>query len=309
MRAVSLADARIIETVNSRFIPLFIDYRAPNQPAEFMRISLDMDRQIRVATKEKEQIQMAVFRPSGEIVDGWPHAEKWSPDLVYRRLEDIVDREDLQAGDPVFPETTPASRKSRPDDLVLEITSRFLITEEQARLWDPLIRAESDRVNTWEYPPEDLILHRVKAPSVDWLVMSKPDWTTLVEPPGGGRASSWRVEGEPALRILRALVPPNELHLLTDDRLGSFEMTAHRTAREGDRVTIRLAGRIERNHPFWAEGDDDVAAAHYCGYVEYDTKRKEILSFRLATLDGTYRGQKSHPSLDIPWGVGIFGHP
>lgn len=324
VRAVPLADSQLIETVNTHFIPVFIDNRDQKRPAQikfwgdkmFEREEQFIENFKRLSPGQSLEdgcgwgsVRLTIFRPDGEVMDVLPTGDALIPERVNEWLAGMLARGAFRRIEPVFPERSPETRKGRPDDLVVQAASRFLVSLEEARLLDPAIREVSVARKGWEASPTSALEHRVMAPSQNWFLLAREDWEALLGPRGASRGASWDVPRALAFKLGWHLSPPNENHDLEPERVRRLTMKGQVVESDGQTLVVRLTGTVERNHPWWDARDDETASARFIGYLTYDRAQDRVRSFELVTQEGRYKGGTLRPFLDVPWCASFVGHP
>jgi hypothetical protein len=127
-------------------------------------------------------------------------------------------------------------------------------------------------------------------PSQDWVVLSRPEWTSLL-PRGEVRVNStWNPSEDVIKKVLRHFYPPTENTELKTNRFETLVIHACVESIEHGIARARLEGRLRMKHPFYHKDDNNFVEAELVGYLGFNIATREITSLRLVTDSGRYGG-------------------
>jgi hypothetical protein len=294
MRAGPLSNPKVIELLNSYFVPVYTSNDFISGPADSQKEE----------QKERERVYSAFLQ--AKLSAGTVHVYVLSPDAVplgsihaahvgdkdpatgkdqtQLLLEKTIRELKTMKGDALVaprPQSFPPKVDQRADALVLHLTARK-ISEQGKGSWN-------------EFPAED------------WIVLSPDQWRKLL-PAGQGRPSrqihvgdSWNIDNEASAPILTRFFPQTECCTAKDSELlsatGNYK---HRledqrlrgtvVAVDSDKVTARLDGHSKVLHQFYPNHPypPTVSTAKIVGYLVFDTTRNKIECLRLVSEGGKF---------------------
>jgi RNA polymerase sigma-70 factor (ECF subfamily) len=258
LRGGPLSDPRVIELLNSRFVPVYASTEDKSNK-ECARIARDSLKAGLGAGTEF----LYFLDPEGKVVDS-AHICTSTTESLLSKLRQHGCGEEGPALAPPLPQSAPASGASR----VFHVTSRYL--DAQGRL-------EKGQKDYHAFPAEE------------WLTISPSEEAALVPDSSAPPGSSWIVDPSVALRLLSRFYP------LTGNRTAPEKnliqealLSAKVVAGRGGIAWIRLDGRVQLDHSFFADRDHRAVDAALVGYIEYDRRAKSLRSFRLITDHAAY---------------------
>lgn len=275
VRSRALSDPRVIDLLNSSFVPAYIsnaDYEPLGEAP-----AAEKERRDRIFA-EAERMELPwgmdclyLLEPmDGRVKDVLP-LSKASPDATQRWLE-------ANRKTPAGPALVTLSRQSVPPPappgaMVLHLTARYLDAEGHV---------ETHRPDFHEVPGED------------WIVLSAEEARQLAPGPG----ESHVLGAELAERLLTRAHPSDISVESAPDRRNRIEIAELRATRIS-RSYVRLDGRLEMQRTFTqlTPSPERTVTALLKGFVELEPDGLRIRSLRLATLSARYGGQ--------PFGVAI----
>jgi hypothetical protein len=296
MRAGPLSNAKVVEMVNSYFVPVYTsneDYRkegvAPaEEKAEYQRIY----REALKAKLSTGTVHVYIVTPDGHPVDSLHVATASQVD----KLLDLLQRNQAKFKTPagktlVKPAPQSAAPAATADDLVLHVTSRYLLRKGKELV--PLkeeARLGQTRHASWS-----------ALPSENWVVLSGPEGKKLVTPAKLEIGTSWELDKSVAAKVLTYFYPQTENNDIKKNRIDELTMTAKVVSLKEGVARVRLEGSLKMKHPFYHKDDENFVQASVLGYLDYEVGKQRIRSLRLATETATYRKQ--------PFGVAVRSLP
>lgn len=270
VRARALSDPRVIELLNSCFVPAYIS----NADYEGLGDASPEEKRLRgriFAEAEQKKLPwgmdcLYLLEPAdGRVKETMP-LSKASPEATRQWLQ--ANRR-TAPGAPLMT----SCRQSQPPPappgaLVLHLTARYLDAEG---------RVETHRPDFHEFPGED------------WIVLSPEEGRQLTPGPGESRP----LGAELAERLL-TLAHPSDISVHGDpdgrNRIDVAELKATRVSRS----YVRLEGRLEMRRTFTqlTPSSEQAVTAHLSGFVELEAGGSRIRSLRMATLSASYGQQK-----------------
>jgi hypothetical protein len=284
MRASSFSSAKVINLLNSYFVPVHMSNQAQDEgsgaPAREKAAKDRIYREALAAGLKAGSVCAYMIAPDGRPVAVAPLNEGVAadPDRLAELLERVIRDLKVAKGDPLVRPKPPSAPAAGADALVLHVVARYL-----ERRGD-------------EYVPHDVkgVLGTKKAgnwanlPSESWVVLSKPQWTKLL-PPGDVRPNaSWEPDQEVAANVLKHFYPPTENTDLAKNRIDAQPLRARVESIEKGVARARLEGRLRMKHPFYHKDDNNFVEASLIGYLEFDVGKQGVRSLRLVTDDASY---------------------
>ncbi len=304
MRASSLSNAKVIELLNSYFVPVYLrnqDYTdlgsAPQaEKAEMNRIYLAAIK----ADLPAGTVCVYLLTPAAQPVDTAPlnRPEATDPERLAEKLSRVVRDWKIAKGDPIVrPKPQSQPKPSDPDSAVFHLTARYL-----ERVGDDLVRIDAQSVlgsqkgGNWA----DL-------PSEDWIVLDRAEWTKLL-PTGEVRVNtSWEPDEQVAAKLLKRFFPPTENTDFEKNRIDEQTLRARVESIERGVVRASLEGRLKMKHSFYHQDDNKFVQASVRGYLEFDATKQRLRSLRLVTDDAQYGGNTN--GVQQPFGVALRSVP
>jgi len=265
LRARALSDPRVIELLNSCFVPAYIsnaDYgelggASPEEKKLATRIW---------ATSEQAKLPwgmdcLYLLEPAdGRVKETLP-LSKATPDATWQWLE--ANRRTPPGAPLVKPSRQSVPPPAPPGALVLHLTARYL---------DAQGHVETHRPDFHEVPGED------------WIVLSPDEAGQLAPRPGEPR-----LLGSALAERLLTCAHPADISVDSDpDGRNQIEI-AELTATRVSRSYVRVEGRLEMRRTFTqlTPSRDRTVTARLKGYVEFEADGSRIRSLRMASLSAT----------------------
>jgi len=267
MRAGPLSNSKVIELLNSCFVPVYAvneDY-GPNGPApaeekaERQRIFKEgYERHWSVGT-----VHVYVLRPDGHLFGTLHVAEAAQTDKLLVLLERAVAELKPVRGQPV---TAPAPQSCRPEcdkeSLPLHLVARSL-----------------DGRGAWsEFPVEN------------WLVLSRAEIEQLLAPEKFVAGTQWTLDPNLSKKILTHFYPATETNDVGKNRFERQSLTATVTSVKEGFARAWLAGDLKMEHWFYHKPDGKLVEATVVGFVDFNVDRKQIQTLQLVTDEAKYGG-------------------
>jgi hypothetical protein len=272
MRAGPLSNAKVIQTLNHFFVPVYVsmeDYEdagaaAKEEKAEYRRIYLEAAQ----AGLSVGTVHAYVLTPAGHPMDSLHVAKAAEGNNLQHMLTAAVEKLKTVPGEALVKPTTQAACPVKPSDGSLTIH----------------VVAQAEGTN-----PADGSWHAF--PGEDWVVLKQSEAARLLPP--GARPSklgdSWDVDRDVAGRILTYFYPQTENNDISTNRIDRQELKASIVSIAGDRATARLQGSLRMKHTFYPHREDDnFVNATFVGFLVFDPTTHKIRSLRLATENATY---------------------
>jgi hypothetical protein len=290
LRASSLSSTKVIDLLNSYFVPValrnqdFDDEGAASaeEKAEKARIYGDALKTgmhagtVCVYLVSPEGTPMAVAPANETLV--------YDPDRLAELMLQVVRQLDVVKSAPSIATKpdSPAPRMSG-GSLRLHIVARYL--ERKGDVCVPCdVKAVLGTKNGRNW---------ANLPSQDWVVLSRLESTSLL-PRGEVRVElTWTPSEDVTAKLLRHFYPPTENTDLKTNRVEKLVIQARVESIERGMARARLDGRMRMKHPFYRRDDNNFVEADLVGYVEFNTNTREIQSLRLVTDNGRYGNDAS----------------
>ena len=259
MRAGPLSDPKIIEMLNAYFVPVYISNEEYEQEGSAPAAEkLERNRIWHEAHQKKLSsgtVHVYLLTPEGDVFNSLHVAHAIEKNNLRAALAKAIAERKLTPGKPLIP---PAPQSMAPkhaaDDAVLHVIAR------------------GTGHGSWrEFPGEN------------WIVLSKQEQAAF-----GDKADA-NIHAGIARKILTYFYPQTENNNATPSRIE--EASLHKVeVKSTDSVTaFRLEGKVRLKHAFYPhKPDNSEVVAPVLGWVEYDSREKKIISFRLATDDAHY---------------------
>jgi RNA polymerase sigma-70 factor (ECF subfamily) len=258
LREGPLSTSEVIEMLNSRFVPVYVNTEDP--------ANKDHARIYKEALKAKlgaGSEQLYFLEPEGAVVD--------SLAICHVTTASLLESLRKHAREP-GPTLVPPALQSLPpaETKVLHLTARYL--DPQGR---PLKPNKSASYHAF--------------PAEDWVGLSPADEAALVPDAAAPLGAAWDVDLGVAGRLLCRLYPLTGNHGPPEqNHIGEAGLHANVVAGRRSIAWIRLEGRVRLGHSFFANKDERSVEGSVLGYLEFDRKTKTILTLRLVTEHAVY---------------------
>lgn len=292
MRASSLSNAKVIELLNSCFVPVYLNNR-------------DYDEKTGRASPEEKAEKARIFReafagtvcsyilgPDGKAIDSSVVSKSYKPDVLLPLLEKTIAKLKVDKGETlVKPLLRSRCPQAAEDALVLHLVARYLVKKGSSLVPLSATHLGTNKAGNWN-----------DTPSENWIVLAKPEWTKLLPAtPDVEVGTTWDLDRETASRFLLYCYPPTEENDVSRNRIGEQILKARVLSNANGIVKLRLDGSLKMNHPFYPRSvksklESKQVQARLVGVVEFDADRKRIRTFQMVTDGATYDG---------PFGVAI----
>jgi RNA polymerase sigma factor (sigma-70 family) len=269
LRARALSDPRVIELLNSCFVPAYIS----NADYDDLGGASPEEKKLRTRIwVEAEQAKLPwgmdfiyLLEPADGRVKGTLQLSKATPDATRQWLE--ANRRTPPGATLVRPSRQSVPPPASSGALVLHLTARYLDAEG---------RVETHRPDFHEVPGED------------WIVLSPDEGRQLAPPPGESRLLGIDL----ARRILTCAHPSDISVDIDPDGRNRIEV-AELKATRASRSYVRLEGRLEMRRTFTqlTPSSERTLTAILKGFVELEAGGSGIRSLRMATLSASSGGQ------------------
>jgi len=289
MRAGPLSNTKVIELLNSYFVPVYTS----NDFISGDPGSLEEEK------KERDRVYRAFLE--AKLSAGSVHVYVLSPDAI-----PLGSIHAAHVGD-----KDPATGKDR-TQLLLEKTIADLKTAKGHPLVTPRPQSEPPKVAKGE-----IVLHLTarkitekgkgswnEFPAEDWIVLSAQQWKKLLRPAEDRQihvGDSWNVDIEASTPILIRFYPQTECCTANDwELLSATGKYKHRledqslrgtvVSVDSEKVTARLEGRSKVLHQFYPNHPypPTVSTAKIVGYLVFDPTKTKIESLRLVSEGGRF---------------------
>jgi len=251
----------VVELLNAYFVPVYVsneDY-APAGCASAAE-KLERNRIWHEAAHKKLSsgtVHVYLLTPDGDVFNSLHVANASNKDNLRSALEKAIADRKLTAGKPVIPPVPQsASPKCAADDVVLHVVAR------------------GSGHGSWR-----------QFPGENWVVLSKLEQAAFDD------KASADIPADIARKILTYFYPQTENNNATPDRIEEAALRKSVEKSAAGVTALRLEGKVRLNHSFYRHQDEREVVAPVLGWVEFDTRQKKIVSFRMAT-DGALYGKE-----------------
>jgi hypothetical protein len=266
MRAGPLSDIKVIDLLNSSFVPVYAsneDYEGagkapPAEKAERQRIYGDfITRRLGAG-----DVHIYVVTGSGQAVESLEVAKATQPEVLYGFLQRVAAKLSVKPGGPAIP---PHSQSVPPT------------VEKDAMVFHTVARGS--RQGSWrEFPGEN------------WTVLRPAEWTLLLPHSAAKVGDSWEVPEKAARKLLTNFYPQTEDTRDADRNLideCSLRMKAIGMT-EGT-LRVRMEGSLKMRRRF-APGSKDFfpLSAAVIGFMDISSGSPQIRRFNLTTWTATF---------------------
>jgi hypothetical protein len=269
MRAGPLSNNKVIELLNSSFVPVYTvneEYaRNGSAPAEE---KVERERIFKEGYERRWSVgtvHVYVLRPDGHLFGTLHVAEAAQVEKLLVLLEKAVTELKTASGKPVVP---PAPQAQKPecdkDSIALHLVARSL-----------------DGRGAWgEFPVEN------------WIVLNPAQAKALLAPQNLAIGTTWDIDKETATTLLTHFYPATENNDVAKNKFERQSLRATVVSIDNGVARARLEGDMKMEHWFYHKPDGKFVEATVVGYLDFDTAMKEIRSLRLVTDEATYGGGK-----------------
>lgn len=258
LRGGPLSDPRVIELLNSRYVPVYASTRDKSDK-DLSRIG----RESLKAGFGSGTEHLYFLDPDGKVVD--------SHHICTIRTPGLIERLERHAAGPAGPTLTPPVPQSAPPSArgpLLHVTSRYLDRKGQV---------EKGQTSYHAFPAEE------------WVELTPADEAALVPLPEAPLNATWAVDLAVAARLLSRVYPLTANMIDPEkNRIQAAGLTGRVVAGRRDIAWIRLDGRVSIDHPFFPDRDHRPVESAVTGYLEYHRTERKIRAFRLITDRAVY---------------------
>jgi hypothetical protein len=223
MRAGPLSDRRVIDVLNSNFVPVYIaneDYRGPKptvppeERAELARIYQEgRTRGIRLGTASP-----IVLTP-----DGHPHVLVPIAGATLATLNRAIQEFKPQPGPPLMMPTLQSVPPSAPADC---ITLHLISRGEDRGSWGAV-------------------------PAENWIILTHEEWSKLLPSTPASPGQAWELDRDVTAKILAYFYPQTENYNASIDRIEDQRLTAKALTVTDGVVTARVDGFVNMQQAFY----------------------------------------------------------
>ena len=300
MRASSFSNSKVIDLLNQYFVPVTADgnyYENSGLVAKEETVAYRRVFEQFYALNDKRKadgkpvlsvgtVHAYVLSSDGKPLDSL-HVADAGPEHLIAMLERAIKDLDVPKGKPIVkPVPLSVPPKAKSDDLVLHLTSRYLV----ARGQEGARKGIDD-----DFVPLDAILGTEKSgqwnalPSEEWLVLKQADWSKLLPSAAPKVGDAWDLDKDVATQLLTRFYPTTENNNLSKNRIDEQALRATAVSIKDGVVRARLDGSLKMKHAFYPTRDDDNRVdATVIGYIEFDQDKSRIRTLRLITDKATY---------------------
>jgi hypothetical protein len=268
MRAGPLSNKRVIELLNSYFVPVYTvneEYgKKGSAPAEEKAERERIFKAGYAAKKSVGTVHVYLIAPNGDFLDSLHVSEASKPKRLIALLEKTVTDLKLISGSPVAkPRPQSEAPACEKDCLVLHLTARSL-----------------DGKGAWsEFPVEN------------WIVLSPADQRQFTGASKELRVGdSWEIDAETSKKLLTHFYPATENNDVSKNRFSEQKLTATLVSIAGEVARARLTGNFKMEHSFYHKPDGKVAEGSVIGFVEFSPTTRRIAAFDMITDKANYGG-------------------
>jgi len=268
MRAGPLSNQKVIDLLNSHFVPVYTvneDYaRLGLAPREEKEARERIFKAGYAAKKSVGSVHVYVLKPSGEFFDSMHVAEAAKSSKLIELLERSISELKITAGTPAV---KPQPQSQRPaceeKSLTLHLTARSL-----------------DGKGAWgEFPVEN------------WIVFSPAEQRDFL----GGRGQlktgeTWVIPAELSQKLLTHFYPATENNDVSKNKFLEQRLDATVVDVNGGSVRARVTGNFRMEHSFYHKPDGKIAEGTVVGYIDFAPSSATIESAQFVTDKASYGG-------------------
>jgi hypothetical protein len=286
MRAGPLSNPRVIDLLNSRFVPVYVsneDYTGDGPAPAVERAQRDrINREALAAGLSAGTVHAFVLAPDGRVVDSLHVAQAARVEETRAMLDRAVEKFQPRPGDPLV-KPTAQSRPPQvdPGGVVLHLTARYLQPDGDNPLDLGELGLGESRNASWSAFAAE-----------NWIAFSAADVNKLLPTGGVAVGAAWDVEPGLAARVLVFCYPSTECNDPARNRIDEQQLRAEVVSVKDGLARARLSGRLRMRHHFYPGREDDNSVdATFVGYVDFDPAGRRIQTLRLVTDRATYARQ------------------
>jgi len=258
LRGGPLSDPRIIELLNTRFVPV---YASTHNKAdkELSRVSRESLKKGMGAGTE----YLYFLDSNGVVIDSAHICTTTTATLLEKLTQHVT-------GTPGAPLTPPVPQAAAPSgERLLHVTSRYLDRKGQV---------EKGQTSYHAFPAEE------------WITLTPAEEAALVSNPAAPLNATWDVDLATSARLLSRVYPLTANMIDAEkNQLEGAGLTATVVGGRRDVAWIRIDGRVAMDHPFFAgRGEHREVESAVTGYIEYNRAEKRIRTLRLITDRARY---------------------
>ncbi len=279
LRAGPLSDEKVISLLNGYFIPVYAPYTSEETAGV---VSTEEEKEIQRIWGESLAKKLGygmvhvylLEAGTGSVFDSLGVVKASVTNNLLDLLNRAVEKYKVKPGKPlvkparqVFPSNVP------PNAMVLHLTARDL---GRVKLEAPTVRERDCNVGSWN-----------NFASENSIVLEKAEWTKLLPPAG---QKTWTLPQDVVSKFLVYFYPQIEANVVSNHRVNEAPLKASIVSSDQDGIRIRLEGQLTMTRV-----QDPTAAfveAPLVGYVDVDSSKRRIRSFRLMTESGNCNGRK-----------------
>lgn len=290
MRAVSLSNPKIIESLNAYYVPVYLsneDYADTGPATKEEKAELDrIHREGLAKGLSVGSVHAYILAPDGSVRDSMHTAQAAKADQLLAMLDRNARALHVAAGPPVV-----APTPHPPPPCALGETQVSLIARYLVKNGNDLVPVRSDS-GDWS-----------SLPSEDWFSLTSADRVKLL---AGcvAEGSSWTVDPAVANKLLVHFYPPTENWDLEKNTIRESALTAKVESVVGSTARVAYTGHLRMDHWFYHKPDGRYVEADVTGYADVDVKTRTLLRFRLVTERADYKGGQT-----LPFGVALRSFP
>src|SRR5262245_4489029 len=267
MRAGPLSDDKVIDLLNSYFVPVYIaneEYTRDGSasPAEKATRARMLTEAWKGGDRKGTGIFMAsdaacyVMGPDGHVIDALRLPDCLENQKVIAMLQGVVEKLHVKKGPTLVPPSPQAdvfTPKVTPGSLALHLTARYIPAG-----------------GTWK-----------QLPGEDIIVLEKDEWPKLI-PANAKVGTSWEIDKDVATKLLIDFYPPSSNREPTTNRIDDSPLKATVVSVKDGVARVRLDCNLRMKHRFLPIKDDDkFVEAKVVGYVDCDVAKKQIKAVRM----------------------------
>jgi hypothetical protein len=274
MRAGPLSNPKVVDLLNSSFVPVYIsneDYHGASATVPKEEAKLWQKIYADAVNEKRSNGTVCVYLVDADAkgLDSLVVSKAAEKDNLLKMLRSTAEGQKVESGKAVVePAAQAPAPKGGPTDLVLHLTARV------------------DHKGSWgEFPSEN------------WIVLKEDEWKSWL--PAAAEVGATRdISEKEATRVLTYFFPQTEVCTfgkVTDPdgpyqhRIEQITLKARVLGVEGGLLRVRLDGGVRLKHKFYPGHDDENRAESTAiGYLEVDRKTNQIARLRLATTSGQY---------------------
>lgn len=267
MRAGPLSDSKIINILNSYFVPVMLStedvFLATENRKEAIASYHSMFNEFSRAGKPVGSVHVYLFSPDGKPLDAISVGPACELETLTAFLKKNIQAVGVQPGPTLIaPKPLSAPPKLGRGFVSLHLTVR------------------GDAVGDWRQHPAE-----------NWIQLDPSEQKQLLGNPAAPLGASWKLDTLLTRKLLMNFYPATEDTNTKNDR-NQYEITeivCRRITGPGGAPIVRMDGKLRMKRATQPTGRDvrDLYA-YLAGYIKYDIKTAEILDFKLATQEAVF---------------------